>query len=189
MTTSPHRPPNVVEFREGVVPELVVDGTSGTTALQADNRHVYLEWVGQPSPFDSLGIQWMMIGNKLPRNVKRMIRELAANSIRRVDGHTRRILEQRHIDGLSQDWIWGPKAVKPGVPGSFIQIVPHRDAELIKASDVGDEFRVLGMKEQDGDRVENELEKMLLPDVKVTLGNEQMFRDFRTLEKEMGWRR
>jgi len=184
----PHRPPNVVEFREGIVPELVVDGTSGTTALQADKRHVYLEWVGQPSPFDSLGIQWMMIGDKLPRSVKRTIRELASNGIRRVDGHTRRILLQRHIEGLSQDWIWGPRAGNPGAPGSYIQIVPHRDVELIKSSDVADEFRILGMKEQDGDRIENELEKMLLPNTKVTLGDERMYRDFRVLEKAMGWR-
>lgn len=185
----PHRPPNVTEYRDGVVPQLVVEGTSGATALQADRGHVYVEWVGQPSPFDSLGIQWLMIGNKLPAKVKRTIRELAANGVRRVDGHTRRIIEQRHIEGLSQDWIWGPRAGKPGARESFIQIMPHRDAELIKASEVGDEFRIIGMIEQDPDRIDQQLEKMLLPDTKVTLGTEKMYRDFRNLEKEMGWRR
>ncbi len=187
MTTN--RPPEIVEHYESIKPELLVDGTSGTTALQADKAHVYLEWVGQPSPFDSIGIQWMMIGNKLSPKIKRAIREMAAYGVRRVNGSTRRILEQRHIAGLSQDYIWGPnERAKPGTPTSYIQIVTHRDAELIKASDVADEFRILGMKEQDGDRIENEMERLLLPTTKVTLINEQMYRHFTSLEKDMGWR-
>lgn len=182
-----HRPHNVIEFRENIKPELIVDGTSGGQAVQADKRHIYMEWVGQPSPFDSVGIEWLMLTDRIPPKVKRMIREMAAHGIRRVNGHTRRVIEQRHIEGLSQDWIWGPKVGKPGAPGSFIQIVPHRDAELIKASDVADEFRILGMAEQDGDRIEDQLFTMLLPGVKVTLGTEQHYRDFRALERAMGW--
>lgn len=118
--------------------------------------HVWVEWVGEPSPLDDPRIELGMATGRFTPDQKRVIRNLSHTRIARVHGHTRTLRRgtgARELPGLSQDWRWGNHArARPGHPRSYCQALPHRDADAIKSSVVGHEFIVHG--EHDGEAVD-----------------------------------
>jgi hypothetical protein len=172
--------------------ETIVDGTSGTEAVQTEPGKVYLEWVGQPSPFDDPTIQFLMLRNRLDKGVKDIIRALARRRIARIDGISRRVVfhgdnDSRAIKGLSQTWTFGPRVTrKPGQPGSYIHLVPNRDADLILGSSMGHEFRVIGLAQSEPDPVLIFGEKIKRNKPEAVLTAPKEYRRINDFHRDMG---
>jgi len=166
-------------------------------AVEPERGYVWLEWLGQPTPTDSPTIQSLMLGTKLPLTKKLAVRKIAEKAVRRVDGKTRRIIRRGNgigqIPHLSQDWIFGnSKYARPGTRGAYIQKVPVRDADLIKSSTSGKEFRVIGYAGDTDIEPITATTAALFADVfqspeAVRLGEAEAFRSYRSLKSAMGW--
>lgn len=178
-------------------------------AIEAGDRMVWVEWIGQPSPMRSPTVQRLMIGNKrLPLEKKQAIRFVAANVVVRVDGTTSRTLRSGNgvgqISGLSQDWTWGPGFTKKpngrtivwsatGEPGSYIQRMPYRDADLLKQSICGPEFRILGYAgDTDTEPITVATNEMLQDELfnaaeATRLGPAEPVVVYKQLARKMGW--
>ncbi|MGN6033532.1 MAG: hypothetical protein ACTHQE_17905 [Thermomicrobiales bacterium] len=139
--------------------------------------HVWLEWVGEASPTDNPVVQFNMVLRRYTPEQMDMIRTLARRRIARVENHTRRIFKQGNGYGelphLSVPaLVFGPSVkVKPGEFGSFIQAVTFRDADIIKGSICGHEFRI--WREHDGEPELN----VNLPNGSITLAKPEQFAD------------
>ena len=166
-------------------------------AVEPERGYVWLEWIGQPTPTDSPTIQSLMLGDKLPLFKKQAVRLIAEKSIRRVDGKTRRIMRPGNgfgqIPHLSQVWMFGKKKyARPGTLGSYIQKVPVRDADLIKSSSSGKEFRVIGYAGDTDVEPITAATANLFADVfqtpeAVRLGEAEAYRSYKSLKSAMGW--
>jgi len=139
--------------------------------------HVWLEWVGEVSPTDNPVVQFNMVTRRYTAEQMDMIRTLARRRIARVENHTRRVFKQGNgygeIPHLSVPaLVFGPSVkVKPGEFGSFIQAVTFRDADTIKGSICGHEFRI--WRERDGEPELN----VNLPNGSITLARPEQFAD------------
>lgn len=110
---------------------------------------VLVEYVGDESPFDdpfvSLRIQ---MGQYSPDQVE-IIREMARRAIKPWS-NLKRVIHKGQGNGelrFSRSYQWGHgKATKapaePGDPGSFFQLMTNRDADLLKSSEAGYQFRI-----------------------------------------------
>jgi hypothetical protein len=171
--------------------ETIVDGTSGTEAVQTERGKVWLEWVGQPSPYDDTTIRYLIATHGLPPKVENMLRLLSQRRIMRIDGVSVRIMPHgdglNAIKGLSQTWRFGKLAyVRPGTPQSYIQLVPNRDADLILGSNVGNEFRVIGLAVTEDDPVLQATARVKRGRAEVRLGKTESFRDQNAFHRAMG---
>ena len=178
-------------------PDRLAESGSGK-AVEPEQGFVWLEWIGQPSPSYSPTVRMLMVGKKLSPQKKKVLRDIMERAIVRVDGRTRRIMRRGNgygqIPHLSQDWIWGPKAnAKPGQPGSYIQKVPYRDADLLKSSAAGKEWRVLGYAgDTDVEPITAVTNAVLFQDVfsspeAVRLGEGESVSTYQGLKRSMGW--
>jgi hypothetical protein len=112
--------------------------------------YVLVEYVGDESPFDdpyvTLRIQ---MGKYTPDQVE-VLREMARRAIKPW-AHLRRTITKGggfgEIPGFSRSYVFGhgqrhkPPA-EPGEPGSFYQLMTNRDADLLKSSEAGYQFRI-----------------------------------------------
>lgn len=118
--------------------------------------HVWVEWVGEASALDSPVVRFNLITGKYTPEQEAVIRELARKRIARTHRHSRTI---RRGNGEGQIPTLGVERVKfgpnirarIGTPGSFVQAIPHRAADAIKASECGHEFII--HNERDGEAV------------------------------------
>jgi hypothetical protein len=101
-----------------------------------------VEWVGEPSPFDSEMVRALRLRGLLTP-IHRLVLEMEALLRRaRVDGHTSWTLGPR--DGLSKTYRWGAK------PGTYVQEVAFADVDrLLEIGRLGicrdlNQFRVVG---------------------------------------------
>lgn len=107
-----------------------------------DARTVEVEWIGEPSPIEDPQVAyWLLRAGQAdgytPQQAK-IVRAAARLRTGRFPGHNRELTADR--DGLSQDYVWGPKV------GTYVRRVRFRDAEKIKASRSGHEFRLVGQE-------------------------------------------
>jgi len=177
-------------------PDMLAEDGSGK-AVQPETGYVWLEWIGQPSPTISPTVRFLMLRDRLPAIYKKAIRTIAAGAIRRVDGKTSRTIERGNgygqIPGLTQTWTFGPKKnAGRGQRGSYIQKVPNRDADLIKSSPSGKEFRVLGYAGDTDIEPVTAMTNAIIGDVFQTkvakkLGEAEGFKTYRALSRKMGW--
>ena len=147
---------------------------------------VWVEWVGEASPLDSPLVRYRMVTNQYTAEQMAVIRRLMQVRIARVHGPTRSI---RRGHGLGQIPTLGVELVRfgpdqrarPGQRGSFIQAIPFKAADVVKASESGHEFRI--WNERDGEQV-NHIE---LPSGSIRITSEEAFRDFGGFRRSMGW--
>jgi hypothetical protein len=170
--------------------ETIVDGTSGTEAVQTERGKVWLEWVGQPSPYDDVTVRYLIATHGLPQKVENMLRVMSQRRIARIDGVSIRIMPHgdalNAVKGLSQTWRFGKHAhARPGTPQSYIQLVPNRDADLILSSNVGNEFRIIGLTVSEDDPV-LQASSIVKKGREVRLGKSEHFRDQNAFHRAMG---
>ena len=97
--------------------------------------HRRIEWVGEPSPFDNPNVALKLAcGHYTPIQAE-TIRAYHRKRIQRTPGHNRVMTKDR--DGMTQDWVWGPKA------GTYVRLLPNRDADKLLSGPSGAEFRDL----------------------------------------------
>lgn len=147
--------------------------------------HVWVEWVGEPSPRDNPAIELGLALKRFTRDQEQMIRRLCRARIARVHGHRRTLRRgngAREIPTLSQDWSWGNHdRARPGHPRSYCQALPFRDADAIKSSAVGHEFII--HDERDGGAVD--LIVGATGDVRLVAAG--AFGDGTSFRRAMGW--
>jgi hypothetical protein len=97
--------------------------------------HRRIEWVGEPSPFDNPNVALKLACGHYTRVQAETIRAYHRKRIRRTPGHNREMTKDR--DGMTQDWVWGPKA------GTYVRLLPNRDADRLLSGPSGSEFRDL----------------------------------------------
>lgn len=139
------RPSNASLFDERQVPP-------------APAGHVWMEWVGEASAMDSPVVRFNMITGRYTQEQMDMIRALAQVRIARVKGHTRTIRRgngEGQIPTLGVEVVrFGPDPfARPGQPGSFLQAIPFKAADAVKASECGHEFLI--WRERDGEQQSN----------------------------------
>jgi hypothetical protein len=148
--------------------------------------HVWVEWVGEASPLDSPVVRHNLLLGKYSPEQEAVIRRLMEVRIARAHRHTRTV---RRGNGLGQIPALGVAFVRfgpdqrkrPGQPGSFIQAVPFRAADAVKASEAGHEFVI--HNERDGEQQSH----LRLPDGRIKIVSEQQFADFGGFRRAMGW--
>lgn len=148
--------------------------------------HVWVEWVGEASPLDSPVVRHRLMTGRYTREQEAVIRRLMQVRVARVHRHTRTL---RRGNGLGQlpalgvEMVrFGPdERVRPGQPGSFIQAIPFKAADTIKACDSGHEFRI--WNERDGEQI-NHIQ-IVDPTLKVVARDE--FREFGGFRRAMDW--
>lgn len=148
--------------------------------------HVWVEWVGEASPLDSPIVRFNLATGRYNAEQQSVIRRLMQVRIARVHGHTRTL---RRGNGLGQIPTLGVEAVtfgpneraRAGQPGSFLQAVPFRAADAIKASVSGHEFVI--HNERDGEAVST----LTLPDGTIRIVNADTFADLGNFRRAMGW--
>ncbi len=148
--------------------------------------HVWVEWVGEPSPLDSPVVQFNLITGKYTADQARVIRRLMAVRIARVHKHTRTI---RRGNGAGQIPNLGVEFVRfgndqrrrPGERGSFVQAVPFKAADAIKASECGHEFLI--WNERDGEQQN----AIAIQETGLKIETRDVFGDFGMFRREMGW--
>jgi hypothetical protein len=105
-------------------------------------RTVLVEWVGEPSPFDSEMVRALRLRGLLTPIHRLVLEKVALLRRARVDGHTSWTLGPR--DGLSKTYRWGAK------PGTYVQEVAFADVDrLLEIGRLGicrdlNQFRVVG---------------------------------------------
>lgn len=103
------------------------------------SRTVEVEWVGERSPLESPLVEYKLARQGMPDGFTphqaAVIRAAAKLRIGRWKGHSREIGVR---DGLSRTYLWGHR-VK-----TFVRRMPYPDAERLKASASGHEFRIVG---------------------------------------------
>jgi hypothetical protein len=150
------------------------------------NDHVWVEWVGEASPLDSPVVRYRLLTGQYTAEQQAVIRRLMEVRIARTHRHTRTI---RRGNGLGQIPTLGVEFVRfgpdqrkrPGEPGCFIQAIPFRAADAVKASESGHEFVI--HQERDGEQQSH----LRLPDGTVRIVSEETFQDFRGFRRAMGW--
>lgn len=146
--------------------------------------HVWVEWVGEASALDSPVVRFnLMTGKYTPEQVA-VIRELARVRIARTHRHTRTIRRgngQGQIPSLGVPMVrFGPNAkAGPGQPGSFLQAVPFKAADAIKASECGHEFII--HRERDGEAQSH----LKLPDGTIRIVKRETFESLGELRRAM----
>lgn len=137
--------------------------------------HVWVEWVGEASALDSPVVRYNLISGKYTPEQVHVIRELARRRIARVHRHTTRSIRRGNGEGqiptLGVERVtFGPNAkARPGQPGSFVQAVPFRAADAIKASECGHEFII--HNERDGEQQSH----LRLPDGTIRVVKSETF--------------
>lgn len=96
-------------------------------------RNVLIEWVGQPSPYNSDVVIALKARGMLDPILLNILEQAALKCIARVDGLTNRSIGVR--DGLSKTYAWG------SAPGTYIVEMPAHDADRLM-SIAGSEFRI-----------------------------------------------
>lgn len=148
--------------------------------------HVWVEWVGEASPLDSPIVRYNLLMGKYSPEQNAVIRRLAQVRLARVHGHTRTIRRGNgvgQVPTLGVEFVrFGNKAnARPGQPSSFLQAVPFRAADAIKASECGHEFII--WHERDGEAISN----FRLPEGTLVVVKQDTFHDFDGLRRAMGW--
>ena len=82
-----------------------------------------IEWIGEPSPFDSELVQALRLRDLLHPIHRLILGKVALLRCARVDGHTSRTLGPR--DGLTKTYRWGHRA------GTYVQEVAFADVDRI----------------------------------------------------------
>lgn len=101
-------------------------------------HRLLLEWIGQPSPRDSLLVMALRARGLLFREERDQLERMALRCVRRVDGTTSRTLTKER-DGLGETYRWGP------FPGTYVRSVRFEDADrILSLFETGAEFRVIG---------------------------------------------
>lgn len=147
---------------------------------------VWVEWVGEPSPMDNPVVRYNLITGKYTRKQEQVIRNLARVRLARVHRHTRTIRRGNgygQIPSLGETLVrFGPdQRRKPGTPGSFIQAVPFKAADAIKASACGHEFVI--HNERDGEQVSH----IAIQETGLKVETREAFSTFTSFRREMGW--
>jgi hypothetical protein len=148
--------------------------------------HVWVEWVGEASPLDSPVVRLNLLLGRYSPEQEAVIRRLMEVRIARTHRHTRTIRRGNgygQVPTLTVELVrFGPdQRRRPGQRGSFIQAVPFRAADAIKASDAGHEFVI--HNERDGEQQSF----LHLPNGRISVVNEQTFTDFGGFRRSMGW--
>jgi len=147
---------------------------------------VWVEWVGEASPLDSPVVRFNLAMGRYTAEQEAVIRRLMEVRIARVHRHTRTIRRGNgygQIPTLGVEFVrFGPDQRKrPGEPGSFIQAVPFRAADAIKASESGHEFRI--WNERDGEQTNH----IQVQDGTLKIVSQEAFKDFGGFRRAMGW--
>lgn len=96
-------------------------------------KHVFVEWVGQTSPYQSDTVIALKARGMLEPIHLNILEQAALQCTARVDGFTTRSIGVR--DGLSQTYCWGK------LRGTYIVEMPAHDADRLM-SIAGHEFRI-----------------------------------------------
>ncbi|WP_300268718.1 hypothetical protein [Microbacterium sp.] len=144
--------------------------------------HVWVEWVGEASALDNPVVRYNMITGKYTREQMEIIREISRRRIARTHRHRRSIRRgngEGQIPTLGVERVvFGPNIrARPGQRGSFIQAVPFRAADAIKASDCGHEFII--HNERDGEQQS----KLRLPDGTIRIVRRDTFKNIDQLRR------
>lgn len=148
---------------------------------------VWVEWVGEISPLHNPVIQYKLITGQLPAEDAEILRSIARLRVARVEGISWRGLHAGNGSGEIPHFtepvvVWGPdRNAKPGAIGSYIQALTHADADKVKSSDVGHQFRIWWEKDGGG------AVQFTFPEQTITLGKEQFFRTTPEFHRAMGW--
>jgi len=103
----------------------------------AEARRVLVEWVGEPSPRDSVLVTALRTRGLLFLAEEAMLERAALMRIARVDGLTSRTLTAER-DRMTETVRWGPDV------DSYVRALSFADARRIEDDpDIGHEFRVL----------------------------------------------
>jgi hypothetical protein len=110
--------------------------------------YVLIEWVGAFNPFDEPFVRLNLTLGKYTADQAALIRTLVNTGHRPYNDKIARRMEKHNgyhgLPGLSRDITWGPKSrAKPGDPGSFVQMVTCKDADILKSSPNWHEFQIL----------------------------------------------
>lgn len=111
---------------------------------------VLVEYIGDQSPFDDPYVAMRIAtGGYTPDQVA-VIREMARRAIKPWH-NLRRVIKKGtgagEIKRFSRSYVFGTgKAhrhpIEPGEPGSFFQLMTNHDADLLKSTDSGYQFRI-----------------------------------------------
>lgn len=149
---------------------------------------VWIEWTGEPSPYENPTIMYKAVLGQIDAGTREVLDAMDQMRIVRIEGITYRTLRQGNglgeIPHMTEPvYVWGPNhKAAPGQIGSFVQALSNADADRVKSSNVGHEFRV--WCERDGGAVM----PFLIPDGNITLGKEETFQSVKTFSRAMGWR-
>jgi hypothetical protein len=111
---------------------------------------VLVEYVGDQSPFDDPFVTLKIQMGKYSADAVAIMREMARRAIKPWP-HLRRTLTKGggkgEFPGFSRSYVFGhgqrhKPPVEPGQPGSFFQLMTNRDADLLKSSEAGYQFRI-----------------------------------------------
>lgn len=153
--------------------------------------HVWVEWVGEPSPLDNPEIQLGLLENRFTPDQVAVIRDLCRRRIARVHNHSRTIRKGNgpgQIATLSRDWTFGDDQRKrPGHPKSYCKALPFRDADAIKSSSIGHEFII--HNERDGEAADLVLGGTGAYEVssRIKIVPAGQFSSFGEFRRAMGW--
>lgn len=135
--------PSVERHRDELFGTETAPDFTPTEARYVPPKTALVEWVGEPSPFDSEVVRALRFKGLLTPVHRLVLGKVALMRNARIDGHTSRTLGPR--DGLSRVYRWGAKA------GTFVLEVPlGRDLDrILEIGRLGisrdlNEFRVLG---------------------------------------------
>lgn len=182
MTSRPELDPGVPEWARNLRP--IYDPK---TMQPPPKGHVWVEWTGEASPFENPVVQYRSLMGQFTAEQTDMLHALAKLRIARVERKTTRTLRGGNgvgqINGLSVPVVrWGPfENVPAGSRGSFIQALTFADADKVKASASGGEFRIWW--ERDG---EPRLD-IVLPGGAVQIVKAENFKHFGEFRRAMGW--
>lgn len=114
--------------------------------------YVLVEFVGDQSPFDDPFVAMRIQLGHYSRDQIEVMRAMARRAVKPWK-NLKRYVAKSHVPGLSRDYTWGtgdPKKplMDPGEPGSFIQMMTNRDADLLRSSDSGYQFVIHPIEDQ-----------------------------------------
>lgn len=147
---------------------------------------VWVEWVGEASPLDSPVVRFNLATGRYTADQAAVIRRLMQVRLARTKGHTRSLVRGNglgQIPTLGMERVtFGPNPhARPGTSGSFLQAIPFRAADAIKASASGHEFVI--HNERDGEA----LSHLHLPDGTLRIVSSDTFADLGNFRRAMGW--